>query len=293
MDKLLAMNTFVQIVERGSLTAAAEAMDKSLPSVVRILATLEQSLDTRLLNRTTRNIALTDEGRCYLARCRQILADIEDAESELGLNKDEPSGHLTVTAPVMFGKMHVAPAVTEFLTRFERTEVDLLLLDRVTNLIEEGVDVAIRIGPLSDSSMIAKQVGEIRHMICASPDYIKNNSLITHPRELTKHNCLRFTGLGSSSTWRFMESGKPVSILVNGVFSCNQIEVLRDACVDGLGVAMFLSYQVEPLIQQGKLVNVLSDFEPPSMPVNVIYSHAKLLSSRVRIFVEWMRDSLY
>ena len=174
MDKLLAMNTFVHIVEKGSLTAAAEALDKSLPSVVRTLAMLEEALDARLLNRSTRRIALTDEGRRYLERCRQILADIDEAEDELSSHQSEPRGHINVTAPVMFGKMHVAPAITAFLQRYERTQVDLQLLDRPVNLIEEGIDVAIRIGHLSESSMIAKPVGEIRRVLCASPDYLEN-----------------------------------------------------------------------------------------------------------------------
>jgi len=292
MDKLLAMKTFVQIVDQGSLTAAADSMNKSLPSVVRILANLEESLDTRLLNRTTRHIALTDEGRRYLARCRQILWDIDEAENELGVNNAEPRGDLTVTAPIMFGKMHVAPSVVSFLQRYEQTRVNLLLLDSVVNLIDDGVDVAIRIGHLSDSTMIAKQVGEIKQVVCASPIYLRENNGINHPEALAHHQCIRFTGLGASSVWRFVDKGKPIVIQTNGALSCNQIQVTLDACVDGLGVGQFLSYQVEPLIREGKLVVLLAEYEPSPMPINVVYSNAKLLSSRVRVFVDWMTKAL-
>ena len=292
MDKLLAMNTFVQIVERGSLTAAAEALNKSLPSVVRVLATLEQSLDVRLLNRTTRRMTLTDEGRQYLTRCQQILSDVEEAELELSAQQREPSGHLNITAPIMFGKMHVTPAITSFLQQHKRVEVDLLLLDRTVNLIEEGIDVAVRIGHLSDSSMIAKPVGKIRRVLCASPDYLKKREAIKRPEDITAHNCVRFTGLSTSNTWQFVEKGKPLSIPIKGSFGCNQANAAIDACVAGLGIGMFLSYQVEPQVQAGKLKILLPEFEPLPMPVNIIYSHAKLISTRVRVFVEWITQAL-
>jgi len=292
MDKLLAMKTFVQIVERGSLTAAAEALDKSLPSVVRMLATLESSLDARLLNRTTRRMTLTDEGRHYLARCRQILADIEEAELELSAQQSEPSGHLNVTAPIMFGKMHVAPAITTFIQQHQRVGVDLQLLDRPVNLIEEGIDVAIRIDHLDDSSMIAKPVGEIRKVICASPGYLKKAGRPKRPEELSGHNCVRFTGLTAGTCWSFVEQGKPISIQINGAFGCNQVSATIDACVEGQGIGMFLCYQVDSLVKAGKLKILLPEFESPPMPVNIVYSHAKLISTRVRVFVEWMAQRL-
>ncbi|MFC1749240.1 LysR family transcriptional regulator [Pseudomonadota bacterium] len=292
MDKLLAMTTFVQIVERGSLTAAAEALDKSLPSVVRMLATLEASLDVRLLNRTTRRMTLTDEGRHYLLRCRQILADIEETELELTAQQSEPSGHLNVTAPIMFGKMHVAPVITDFLKNHSRVAIDLLLYDRAVNLIEEGIDVAIRIGHLGDSSMIAKPVGEIRRVVCASPSYLEKVGRPTQPKEISKHNCVRFTGLSPGTAWQFFDNGKSITVQTKVVFGCNQATAAIDACVAGLGIGMFLSYQIEPLVKAGKLKIILPDFEPPPMPVNVVYSHAKLISTRVRVFVEWMAEKL-
>ncbi|MDH3640060.1 MAG: LysR substrate-binding domain-containing protein, partial [Gammaproteobacteria bacterium] len=177
MDKLRAMTAFVQIVDRGSLTAAAVVLNKSLPSVVRTLATLEGALGVRLLNRTTRRIALTNEGQHYLARCRRILADIEEAELAVSAEQREPRGNLNITAPVLFGQMHVAPLVTSFLARFNQVHVELLLLDRLVNLVEEGVDVGIRIAHLEDSSMVAIPVGQIRRVVCASPKLLKKTGV--------------------------------------------------------------------------------------------------------------------
>ncbi len=292
MDKLLAMKTFVQIVNHGSLTAAAEVLDRSLPAVVRSLALLEEVLGIRLLNRTTRRIALTDEGRHYLERCRGILADIEEAELALTAQQREPSGHLLVTAPVTFGQMHVTQGVTSFLEHFERVQIELLLLDRVVNMMEEGIDVAIRIGHLNDSSMIATSVGQIRQVVCASPELLKNAGIPERPEDLSHHDCVRFTGIAPGTKWHFVEKGKPLSVQVNGPFTCNQAIAATKACATGIGFGLFLSYQVEPLVKEGKLKTVLPDFEPPPMPVSVVYPHAKLMSTRVRVFVDWMTQEL-
>ncbi len=292
MDKLLAMKTFVQIVDRGSLTAAAEVLDRSLPSVVRSLASLEETLNIRLLNRTTRRIALTDEGRHYLERCRRILSDVEEAELALTAQQHEPSGLLRVTAPVTFGQMHVTRIATRFLERFDQVQIELLLLDRVINMVEEGIDVAIRIGHLDDSSMIAVPVGEIRQVVCASPGLLRNVGIPQRPEELSHHNCVRFTGIAPGTTWHFAESGKQLSVPVSGSFASNQAIAATEACAAGIGFGLFLSYQVEPLVKKGKLKIVLPGFEPPPMPVSVVYPHAQLLSSRVRVFVDWMKREL-
>lgn len=292
MDKLQAMATFVQIVDRGSLTLAAESIGTSLPSVVRTLAALEDSLGIRLLNRTTRRISLTQEGRHYLARCRSILAEIDEAEMELSSQRQEPRGELRVTAPVLFGRLHVTPVVTRFVRQFKNTRVELLLLDRAVNLVEDGIDVAIRIGRLADSSLIAIPAGHIRRVVCASPKYLKARGLPREPNDLLKHDCLRLTGLTPGAVWSFHNKGRTISVPVNGSFVCNQAAATIDACVDGLGVGTFLSYQVAPLVAQKKLKLILVDYEPPPIPLNIVYPHAKLLSARVRVFAEWATESL-
>ena len=292
MNKLRAMNTFVGIVDGGSLTAAAEAGGKSLPSVVRSLATLEDSLGVRLLNRTTRRIALTDEGRLYLEHCRQILADVEDAERAMSQDQAEPKGVVRVTAPVLFGNMHVAPAVTRFLKRYQQTQVELALLDRVINMTEEGVDVAVRISHLHDSSMIAIPVGEIRRVVCASPSLLRKMPRPKRPQDLADLDCVRFTGIASESSWSFSVNGKSVAVPVKGCFQCNQAAAAIDACVAGLGIGMFLSYQVAPWVKAGQLKILLADFELAPIPVSLVYSSARLMTSRVRVFLDWMTRGL-
>ena len=292
MDKLHAMAIFIQIVDRGSLTLAAGSIGTSLPSVVRTLAALEESLGVRLLNRTTRRISLTPEGRHYLARCRSILAEIDEAETELSSQRQEPRGELRVTAPVLFGQLRVTPIVTRFVRQFKNVSVELLLLDRVVSLVEESIDVAIRIGHLADSSLIAIPAGHVRRVVCASPQYLKDRGLPREPKDLLKHDCLRLIGIAPGAAWDFHSKGRTISVPVSGQFVCNQAAATIDACVDGLGVGTFLSYQVAPWVAQKKLKLILVDYEPPPIPLSIVYPHAKLLSARVRVFAEWATESL-
>lgn len=292
MDKLRAMDTFVRIVETGSLTAAADALDVSGPSVVRLLAGLERALDVRLLNRTTRRIALTDEGRDYYERCKRILAEVEEAEAAAGNRRGAPRGLVRVTAPVLFGRMHVTPLAAAFVRAHPGVTVDFLLVDRVVNLLEEGLDLGVRIGALADSALVAVPLGEVRRVLCASPVYLARAGTPRDPRELRAHDCLRFGGLGSTDEWTFFDAGRRVAVRVEGPLSGNQAEPLVDACADGLGIGMFLSYQVAPLVAAGRLEVLLAAWCPPPVPVSVVYPHAKLLPARTRLFVDWLRERL-
>lgn len=292
MDKLIAMATFVQIVEQGSLTQAAESLGSSLPSVVRTLATLEETLGVRLLNRTTRRMSLTQEGRIYLARCRNILMEIAEAEAELSLQKQDPQGELRITAPVLFGRRHVAPIVNRYIRQFNKMSVEFMLLDRVVNLVEEGIDVAIRIGQADDTSLISIPAGLIRRVVCASPDYLKERGTPREPVDLLKHNCLGLTWFAPGAGWVFYRNGRQFSVPVVGTFVCNNAETTIDACIGGLGVGTFWSYQVAPLVSQMKLKLILSDYAPPPTPLSIVYPHTKFLSSRVRIFSEMAIKSL-
>ena len=292
MDKLRAMATFVRIVESGSLTAAAGALDVSGPSVVRLLASLEQSLDVRLLNRTTRRIALTDEGRDYFERCKRILAEVEEAEAAAGNRRGAVRGALRVTAPVLFGRMHVAPLAAEFVARHDGVSIDLLFVDRVVNLLEEGLDAGVRIGDLLDSSLVAIAVGEVRRVVCASPKYLARAGTPRTPPELRAHACIRFAGLGATHEWTFRAGDRRLAVPVRGPLAGNQADALLEACADGLGGGMFLSYQVAPLVAAGRLKLLLTEYLPPPVPVSVVYPHAKLLPARTRLFVDWLRERL-
>lgn len=287
MDKLRAMETFVRIVERGSLTAAADALRTSPPSVVRTLAALEAELDVRLLNRTTRRLALTDEGREYYERCKRVLADVEDAQAALSARRAAPKGRLRVTAPVMFGRLHVAPLVTQFLARYPAVHVELLLLDRVVDLVEEGIDAGVRIGQLPDSSLVAVGVGQTRRVVCASPAYLRRHGSPKIPAELTSHRCVSFSGVAPNNEWWLQTDGSPTRIRIEPLLASNQFDVALAACAQGAGLGQFLSYQVQPLLDAKRLARVLRDFEPPSAPIHLIYPQARLLSANVRAFVDW------
>lgn len=290
MDKLKAMYTFAAIAEHGSLTAAARELGGSLPAVVRSLAALERELGVRLFNRTTRRIALTEDGRQYLERCRQVLAAIDDAERSLRGDAKTPSGRLTVTAPVLFGQLHVAPAINRFLRRHPKVQVNAVLLDRVVDLLDEGIDVGIRIGALADSSLVARPIGSVRRVLVASPAYLRKHGVPRHPRELADANCLRVTG--NARRWRFHENGAAFPVRVRGNLRFNQVQPLVDACAAGLGFGMFMSYQVAALIERGALRVVLESFEPPRQPIHVVYPQARLLPARVRLFIDWMQREL-
>ena len=291
MDRFKAMQTFVAIADCGSLTAAARALDSSLPAVVRSLAALEAHLGVRLAQRTTRRIALTAEGRHYLENCRQVLAAVEAGEAALSAEADEPAGQLTVTAPVLFGQMHVAPAVTRFVRRYPKVQVRLLLFDRVVNLLDEGIDAGIRIGELADSSLVAQPVASVRRMVVASPACLKACGVPRHPRDLLDANCIRFSG-SSGPWWTFYEGKRQFTVPVKGNLEFNHVGPSLDACAEGMGFGMFISYQVEALLGRGKLKAVLETFEPPPRPISVVYPHARLLPARTRLFVDWIKAEL-
>jgi DNA-binding transcriptional LysR family regulator len=287
MDKLRAMEAFVRIVDRGSLTAAAESLRTSLPSVVRTLASLEAALDTRLINRTTRRIALTDEGRDYYARCQRVLADIDDAEAALSARRIAPKGRLRLTAPVTFGRMHVAPVVTDFVGRHDAVQVELMLLDRVVDLVEEGIDVGVRIGHLPDSSLVALPIGETRRIVCASPAYLKRAGTPASPADLAAHRCVSFGGLAQGNDWTLATAGKTLRVRLTPLLASNQIDPVLAACAGGEGLGQFLSYQVKDLLEARKLKRVLVEHEPAPLPIHVIYPATRFVSSNVRALLDF------
>jgi len=291
MDKFKAMATFVQIADAGTLTAAAKASQSSLPAVVRSLAALEAHLGVRLFNRTTRRISLTAEGQQYLERCRAVLAAVADAEGELAADAAEPTGPLVVTAPVLFGQMYVAPAVTRFLQRHDKVRIKLLLWDHVVNLLDEGVDVAVRIGALNDSSLVAQTVGTLRRPVVASPAYLAAHGEPTHPNDLRHADCVHFTSTPGTS-WTFHDGTRQFQVPVSGKLTINHATPAAEACVAGLGFGMFIEYQVAPHLAAGTLRTVLEAYEPPPRPISIVYPHARGLPARTRAFVAWMKGEL-
>lgn len=293
MDRLAAMRTFVEIVDRGSLTAAAESLGRSQAAVVRGLAGLEKHLGVVLLRRTTRRMSLTPEGQDFLQRCRSILADVEDAERSVARHHEALSGALRVTAPVEFGRMYVAGLMTDFLQRHPQVRADLLLLDRNVDLLSEGIDLAVRIGPLADSSMVALRLGQVRRVTVASPDLLRRTGVPAHPGELSTLPCVRQRNLPRlETTWLFSDGRGDVSVPVDGRFGVNQIAAAMDACVDGMGFGQFLSYQVQDLLRRGALRLVLEAYEPRPWPVSLVYHGGRAVPSRLRALLDWLRDGL-
>ena len=285
MDKLKGMTTFVRIVDSGSLTGAAEQLDRSPSAVVRTLAELEKHLGVRLLNRSTRQLSLTDEGRDYLIRCRRILADIEEAEFVLDSRKLDLRGKLSITAPVMFGGLHIAPILNRWLKEYPGMTAELTLLDRVVDVIEEGFDLALRIGRLSDSSLVAMPLGHVSMVTCASPDLIQRYGLPEHPNDLIKWPALTFAP--QTSVWRYSNHAEHVELTIHPVLTSNQVGPVLQAAINSLGVTRVVSYQAHDALKSGELVPLLTDRHSTQIPVQFVYPHSRLISPRVRQFLDW------
>ncbi len=286
MDRLAAMATFARVVETGSLTAAAGALRTSLASVSRQLGALEEQLGARLLNRTTRRLSLTEGGRSYYERCKRILGDVEEAAAALSRFQGAPSGRLVVSASVLFGQRFLAPALPGFLARYPQISIDLQLADRFVNLVEEGVDAAVRIGGLVDSSLVARRVGEFRRVVCASPGYFKREGMPRVPADLSRYGCLVYSSLVDADRWRFLVDGREVAVPVTARLRSNNQDVLLRAALDGAGIMLATSWLVRDHVASGALRVALAEFEPPPTPIHIFYPHARFLSAKTRALID-------
>lgn len=284
MDRIEAMGLFVAIADAGSLAAAGRRLRLPLQTVSRKLQALEDHLGVRLLTRTTRRLALTEEGRDYLDACRRVLADIEDAERRVAGRHAEPQGQLAITAPVVFGRLHVLPVLTEFLDAYPQVEARLMLLDRVIDLVEEGIDAAVRIGPLPDSSLIATRLGGLRRVVCASPAYLKRHGTPETLADLARHDCITFAGISSPVNWKFDGIG---TASIRSRLVVTTAEAAVDAAIAGIGVTRLLTYQVAEALDAGKLRLILTGFETPAVPVNLVSVEGRQAPARVRAFLDF------
>ena len=292
MDKLYAIEAFIKIVDAGSITAAAQTLDVSQPSMVRTLAALERELGVRLLNRTTRRMSLTDEGRDYYERSRQIVAAVEDAQLSLSARRVTPRGRLRIASSVSFGRTFVAPLVAEFLAAHPELNAELLLLDRVVDLVEEGMDLAVRVARLPDSSMVGHSIGEVRRVVVASPALLKTGGLPKNPVDLRGRRCVSFTGVVSPGHWSFGEGRKQMQVPIKNALVTNQVDAGVLACVQGAGFGRFNDYHVLEHIKAGKLVRVLEKFEGAAIPASIVYPSARHQSPNVRSFVSFAQPRL-
>jgi DNA-binding transcriptional LysR family regulator len=292
MDRLHAMEVFAAVAEAGSFAGAARQLRLSPPAVTRAVAALEERLGVRLLNRTTRSLSPTEAGLRFLASARRLLAELDEAERSAAGTTAIPSGHLVVTAPVTFGRAHVAAVLAEFLAAQPRVTAALLLLDRVTSLVEEGIDVAVRIGQLPDSALVARRVGEVQHLLVASPAYLAAHGVPERPEALKGHAMIAFSGLLPGRDWRFVANGRATAVTLAPRLEVNDALAALDVAERGHGITLALSYMVGPRLATGRLVPVLDAFAPPPVPVQIVHPHGRLVAAKVRAFLDFAAPRL-
>jgi DNA-binding transcriptional LysR family regulator len=287
MDRLDAMRAFAAVAEEQGFASASRRLRLSPPAVTRAVAALEDRLGARLLHRTTRVVRLTEAGTRFLADCRRILSEVEEAEAAAAGSHAEPRGQLVITAPLLFGRLHVAPIVLDFLKRHPAVAARTLYLDRLTDLVEEGVDAAVRIGPLPDSSLTAIRVGSMRRIVCAAPGYLRARGTPRRPADLAGHDAITFSGVTPRREWSFEAGGKRQAVAPRIRLEVNSAEVAVEAAAAGQGITRVLYYQADRALRAGKLRAVLTEFEPPPLPIHVVHPEGRRVAARVRAFVDF------
>jgi DNA-binding transcriptional LysR family regulator len=286
MDRLEAMQAFVAVADLQGFAPAARKLGLSPSGVTRLIAALENHLGARLLQRTTRSVTLTDIGARYLERARWILADVEEAEGSAQRERTRPSGRLVVSAPIGFGRLHVSPVMSAYLMRYPEVSGELRLSDRLINLVEDGVDLAIRIGHLADSSLVARHVGEMRRIVVASDDYLKRYGEPNTPAAVASHETIQFGATTVEPEWRFVEDGREVRVACAPRFATNSADAAIQYAEQGGGLTRVLAYQAAEAIKAGRLRIVLAKFEQPPLPIHIVYPTSRLLSAKVRTFID-------
>lgn len=285
MDRLHEIEVFVAVAEAGSFARAAARLRLSPPAVTRAVSALEERLGARVFQRTTRSLAITEVGQRFLDSSRRLVAELDAAVEDAVGESAEPRGHLSLTASVTFGRMALAPVVTSFLAGYPRVTASVLLVDRVVNLIEEGIDVAVRIGNLPDSSLVARRVGAVRRILVASPTYLAAHGTPASPKDLRQHSVIAFTGLMPNREWRFRSATKQASIALAPRLEVNDATTAIEAAEAGHGITIALSYMVGERIRAEKLTPVLEAFRLPLQPVNLVYPSARLLAPKTQAFI--------
>ena len=289
LNRLVAMTVFVKVVEQGSFARAAERISMSTSAVSRHVAELEAHLNTRLLNRTTRRISLTESGQAYFERVLHLLADLEETEAVVSSNTVTPRGTIRLTCSTSFGVPHLAPAIGAFQARYPDVRFDISASNRFVDLVEEGLDLAIRIGDLGNPNLIARKIGSMRLVACASPDYLKRNGTPKNPEELAKHNCFTYEYAPVKNQWRFQDRKKnEIKVRIDGSVHANNGEMLAAIAVAGAGIALEPDFIVFPLVKSGQLVEILKSFQPASYNIYAVYPSRRHLSAKVRTFVDFL-----
>lgn len=292
MDRLDAMAVLLAVIESGSLSAASRQLKMPLATVSRKVSELEAHLGAQLITRTNRKVLLTETGRSYVEAAKEILARVEEAERVAAGEYSAVKGDLTVSAPIVFGRLHVLPVVVDFLKAYPDIDMRLALGDRFANLIDDHIDVALRIGNLPDSNLMATKLGTVRRVVYASPDYVARHGAPRHPGELADHDCITFENVTAADVWRFLEEGRELSAPIRSRLIVNTAESAVDAAIAGLGLTRVLSYQVARPVAEGLLIPLLEAFEHPALAVQLVYLPQGLVPMKLRAFVDFAAPRL-
>ncbi len=292
MDRLDAMGAFLAVVDEGGFAAAARKLKISPPVVTRAVSDLESAMGVRLLVRTTRIVRVTDVGARYASDCRRILTEIAEAEEAAAGTHGSVRGRLVVTASALFGRIYITKILTDYLRRYPQTEIDCRFLDRVVNMVDEGIDVAIRIGVLQDSSYQAIRVGAVRRVVCASPAYLEQYGAPSTPDDLTQHAAISAAGITPSNDWQFVHEGRPIVARVRPRLTVTTNDAALVAALDGFGITCTLSYMAAQDIAAGRLIEVLHDYEPPALPIHVMHHEGRHAPQKVRAFLDMTIEAL-
>ncbi len=288
MDRIALMEAFTRVAIAGSFSAAAQEMRLSKAAISKYVSTLEDRLGARLLNRSTRRLSLTEIGQAYFQHCNRILAEIEEADLAVSRHHAEPCGRLRVSAPVCFGVLHVTPAVAAFLKLYPRLRIELNLHDRLIDPIEEGYDLALRLGPMPDSSLISRRIASATAFLCASPDYLAQHGLPASAYDLRHHNCLRLADMFDRDEWLIEGPDGDELFTIGGNLRVNNADALRSSVIAGLGIAPLPDYVAGRDIAEGRLVRLLPEYKTPSLDVHAVYPHNRHLSTKVRVFIDFL-----
>lgn len=291
MDKLASLQTFIRVVEDGSFAAAARTIGQSRSQVNRAVVALEDDLGVQLLNRTTRQVSVTPSGQAYYQRAKAILADLTEAEDSIRESRETPTGDIRINAPMSFGTLHLGPALVDFARLYPDIRVELALNDHFIDPVADGFDITVRISrPTETLALIDHEIIPMKRVLCASPEFIHKHGEPRDIRDLATLPCLHYGNLPSGAAWKLTGPDGPVAVQVNGVFCCNNAEVLRDAAVAGLGIAELPTFIAGAELQTGRLVTVLCDYAPPELFLSLLYPPSRQLSSRIRLLVDFMHD---
>jgi len=287
MDRFHSMSAFVEVVDRGGFTAAEEKLGLSRAQISKLVMQLEEHLCTRLLNRTTRKISLTEMGRLYYERCKELLIEVDEIDSMAGEQNSTPRGTLTIGAPSAFGTMHFKNVVTEYMKQYPQVQISLQLTDRLVDVVDEGFDVVIRIADLADTSLIARKLAICKMVVCASPEYLAKNGEPQVPQDLALHHCLLYSNADKPGIWTLHGDAGTETVRVNGPLTADNGDILRAAALSDLGVVFMPTFMVGEDVRVGALKQVLIDYCPPELTINAVFPSRRYLSAKVRTFIDF------